>query len=106
MALVAVAKPTYRAASQALKDVLVAAAGALALLVTAALWSFDAPVPNDPAAGEFVPRPEWYFYAHFELLKLIPGNLQILGTFVLPNLLLGALVFLPFVDRGFWFQAG
>ena len=85
--------------SQALKDVLVAAAGALALLVTAALWSFDAPVPSDPAAGEFVPRPEWYFYAHFELLKLIPGNLQVLGTFVLPNLLLGALMLLPFVDR-------
>ena len=43
---------------------------------------------------------EWFFLSHYEILRILPGKWQILGTFVLPNALLAILVLLPFVDRG------
>lgn len=100
---------------QAAKDVLVAAAGALALCVVAALVTSQDTGPANPAAGNFVPRPEWYFLSHYEILKMLPGNMQVIGTFVLPNILLAVLMAVPFLDRGpdrhwrkrkFWVTAG
>jgi len=85
--------------SQMVKDTVAAAAGALALFLVAALTAYHQTGPADPASSDFVPRPEWYFLAHYEILRYLPGDWQILGTFVLPNLLLGALVLLPFFDR-------
>jgi len=86
--------------SQLLKDLLVSTVGALALFLMA--WFVPATEygPASSQAGNFVPRPEWFFYAHYELLKLLPSNMQVLGTFVLPNVLLGLLLALPFLDRG------
>ncbi len=101
--------------SQAVKDVLVAAAGALLLCAVAALVKTHDTGPANPAAGNFVPRPEWYFLSHYEILKMLPGSIQVVGTFVLPNLLLAVLMTLPFLDRGpdrhwkkrkFWVVAG
>lgn len=86
--------------SQALKDVLVAAGGALALFLVAGLLTAGDSGPANPASGDFVPRPEWFFLSHYEILRYLPGDWQILGTFVLPNALLAILVLLPFVDRG------
>jgi len=86
--------------TQVYKDVLVAAAGAAALFLTAGLLTATDTGPANPAAGDFVPRPEWFFLAHYEILRVLPGKWQILGTFVLPNALLGLLVVLPFIDRG------
>ncbi len=84
---------------QAVRDVLVAAAGSAVLFVVAALVNSTDTGPADPAAAGFTPRPEWYFFAHYEILRFLPGRWQIVGTFVLPNLLLLTLVLLPFVDR-------
>lgn len=53
----------------------------------------------DPADPAYQPRPEWYFYGPFELLKYFPSGYESIGSFWLPNALLGALVLLPFVDR-------
>ncbi len=86
--------------SQAFKDVLVAAAGTLALFLVAGLVTAEDTGPANPAASDFVPRPEWYFLSHYEILRYLPGDWQILGTFVLPNALLGLLLLLPFIDRG------
>ncbi len=85
--------------SQALKDVIVAGGGALALCVVAALITSVDTGPANPASSDFVPRPEWYFLSHYQILKSLPGSLKIIGTFVVPNLLFGALFALPFIDR-------
>jgi len=84
---------------QAFKDTVVAALGAAALIIVAAFVSSAETGPADPNSGDYVPRPEWYFFAHFMILKLLPANLQILGTFVLPTLAGIILVALPFIDR-------
>ncbi|HEX9796968.1 MAG TPA: c-type cytochrome [Anaerolineales bacterium] len=53
----------------------------------------------DPADSGYTPRPEWYFLFLFQLLKYFPGDLEVLGVFVLPTLFLVALLALPFLDR-------
>ncbi len=85
--------------SQAVRDLLVAAGGSLGLFLVAALVSASESGPANPASADFVPRPEWYFLSHYQILKWLPGDWQILGTFVLPNALLGILLLLPFFDR-------
>ena len=47
----------------------------------------------------YVPRPEWYFLSLFQLLKYFPGPLEPLATMVIPGLVVGLLVLLPFLDR-------
>ena len=85
--------------SQAFKDIVVAGAGALALcLVAAYVVSVDTG-PANPADESFVPKPEWYFLSHYEILQWFPGNLDIVPKFIIPNLLFGALFALPFIDR-------
>ncbi len=54
----------------------------------------------DPTDISFTPRPEWYFLFLFQLLKLMPGPLEIVGSVILPGLAVMALILLPFVDRG------
>lgn len=84
---------------QAAKDVLVAAAGALALCLVAALVAAQETGPANPISGDYVPRPEWYFLSHYVILKYMPGDWIIIGTFVLPNAVLAVLLLLPFIDR-------
>lgn len=54
----------------------------------------------DPGTISFVPRPDWYFYFLFYLLRIFkwPESV-ILGTVGIPTLLVLLLVALPFVDR-------
>ena len=54
----------------------------------------------DPTDISFTPRPEWYFLFLFQLLKLMPGPLEIVGSVILPGLAVAALIMLPFIDRG------
>ena len=86
--------------SQAFRNVVASAVGATALLATAALVGFEETGPASRSPGSFVPRPEWYFMGHYELLRILPSGLQLLGTFVIPNGLLVLLLLLPFLDRG------
>jgi ubiquinol-cytochrome c reductase cytochrome b subunit len=53
--------------------------------------------PNDTG---YIPRPEWYFLFLFQILKLFPGPLEVVGTVVLPTLGMLALILVPFIDRG------
>lgn len=55
--------------------------------------------PADPNDTSYVPRPEWYFLFLFEMLKYFPGNLEWIGTVVIPILAILALALLPFYDR-------
>jgi mono/diheme cytochrome c family protein len=59
---------------------------------------YDAPA--DSGTFNFVPRPDWYFFFLFYLLRIFkwPESV-ILGTVGIPTLLLVILIVLPFVDR-------
>src|SRR5256714_6210466 len=55
--------------------------------------------PADPGTTNFVPRPDWYFYFLFYLLRIFkwPDSV-ILGTVGVPTLCLIILLVLPFLD--------
>lgn len=55
--------------------------------------------PADPSL-DYPPRPEWYFLFLFQLLKYLPGSLELVGTVVLPGVAGLYLFLLPFLDRG------
>jgi menaquinol-cytochrome c reductase cytochrome b/c subunit len=54
----------------------------------------------DPGTTSFVPRPDWYFYFLFYLLRIFkwPDSV-ILGTVGIPTVLLIIAFLLPFIDR-------
>jgi cytochrome c2 len=53
----------------------------------------------DPGTTSFIPRPDWYFYFLFYLLRIFkwPDSV-ILGTVGIPTILLIILIALPFID--------
>ena len=55
--------------------------------------------PADPGTISFVPRPDWYFYFLFYLLRIFkwPDSV-ILGTVGIPTIALILLIALPFMD--------
>src|SRR5213595_3376881 len=55
--------------------------------------------PADPGTTNFVPRPDWYFYFLFYLLRIFkwPDSV-ILGTVGIPTIALILLLALPFID--------
>jgi ubiquinol-cytochrome c reductase cytochrome b subunit len=57
--------------------------------------------PADPASSDYPARPEWYFLSLFQMLKLFPGNREIIGTMVIPTSLVVVMMVLPFLDRVF-----
>ena len=54
----------------------------------------------DPGTTSFVPRPDWYFYFLFYLLRIFkwPESV-ILGTVGIPTIALILLIMVPFLDR-------
>jgi menaquinol-cytochrome c reductase cytochrome b/c subunit len=55
----------------------------------------------DPTTTTYVPRPEWYFFFLFELLRVIkPAELVPLATIGIPTICMILLFLLPFYDRG------
>src|SRR4051794_20949216 len=56
--------------------------------------------PADPGTTNFVPRPDWYFYFLFYLLRVFKWpNTVFLGTVGVPTIALMLLIALPFYDR-------
>jgi ubiquinol-cytochrome c reductase cytochrome b subunit/menaquinol-cytochrome c reductase cytochrome b/c subunit len=55
----------------------------------------------NPTTTTYVPRPEWYFFFLFEVLRVIkPPSLVPLATIGVPTLCMILLFLLPFYDRG------
>ena len=54
----------------------------------------------DPGTTSFIPRPDWYFYFLFYLLRIFkwPESV-VLGTVGIPTVLMVLLFALPFIDR-------
>src|SRR4051795_4880 len=54
----------------------------------------------DPTTTTYVPRPEWYFFFLFEVLRVIkPPELVPLATIGIPTICMVLLLLLPFYDR-------
>ena len=54
----------------------------------------------DPTTTTYTPRPEWYFFFLFEVLRVIkPPDLTVLATVGVPTIALILLALLPFYDR-------
>ena len=54
----------------------------------------------DPGTTSFVPRPDWYFYFLFYLLRIFKWPESVfLGTVGVPTICLMLLIMLPFMDR-------
>ncbi|KAA0268121.1 MAG: hypothetical protein EDQ89_11415, partial [Acidobacteria bacterium] len=54
----------------------------------------------DPTTTTYVPRPEWYFFFLFELLRVIkPPELVPIATIGIPTIAMVLLFLLPFYDR-------
>jgi len=75
------------------------------IVALAAIWKYTSLLgplyaeKADPGTTNFVPRPDWYFYFLFYLLRIFkwPASV-ILGTVGIPTILLIILLVLPFVD--------
>ena len=56
--------------------------------------------PANPGTTSFVPRPDWYFYFLFYLLRIFKWPESVfLGTVGVPTIALVLLLMLPFLDR-------
>ena len=74
----------------------------LAVIITLSLvlGAGQGPKPN-PTTTSYVPRPDWYFFFLFELLRVIkPDALTQMATIGIPTLGMVLLFLLPFYDRG------
>ena len=62
---------------------------------------FEAPLESiaDPTDTSYVPKPEWYFLSMYQLQKYFPGNLEVIGTIIIPTIGVLALMLLPFYDK-------
>jgi mono/diheme cytochrome c family protein len=81
------------------KDAVIALALFILLVGLAAFVGVPAEPPADPADTSYVPRPEWYFLFLFEMLKFFPGQIEFVGTVIIPGAAVLALFLLPFFDR-------
>jgi ubiquinol-cytochrome c reductase cytochrome b subunit len=73
----------------------------LFLALAALALFFPAPLEPqaDPTDNTYNPRPEWYFYFVFQMLRIFEGKFELVGTVVLPTLAGVVLVLIPFLDR-------
>ncbi len=79
---------------------LVVSFGIFLLLVGLAIFvGVAAEPPADPSDSSYIPRPEWYFLFLFQMLKYFPGQIEWVGTVVIPTIAVLALFLLPFYDR-------
>jgi ubiquinol-cytochrome c reductase cytochrome b subunit len=76
----------------------VAVLGVLVLL-TVREHGADLDAPADPSSSDYPARPEWYFLSLFQMLKLFPGDREVIGTVVIPVAVFAALAALPLLDK-------
>jgi quinol-cytochrome oxidoreductase complex cytochrome b subunit len=84
-----------------LKDSVMAAIVLLVIIAMAViLGAGELSNKADPTTATYTPRPEWYFFFLFEVLRVIkPPELTPLATIGVPTIALVLLVLLPFYDR-------
>ena len=82
------------------KDATMALITMLVIIAMAVLLGAELGPKVDPTTTSYTPRPEWYFFFLFELLRVIkPPALTFMATVGVPTICLILLVLLPFFDR-------
>ncbi len=81
------------------KDLIVSFAIFLILIGLAIFVGVASEPKADPNDASYIPRPEWYFLFLFQMLKYFPGEIEWVGTAIIPGLAVMALFLLPFFDR-------
>ena len=83
------------------KDSVMAAIVLVVIMLLALILGAELGPKADGSTTTYVPRPEWYFFFLFELLRVIkPPSLVGLATIGIPTLAMILLILLPFFDRG------
>jgi menaquinol-cytochrome c reductase cytochrome b/c subunit len=82
------------------KDSIMAAIVVLSIIVMSLVFGAELGPKADPTTTTYVPRPEWYFFFLFEVLRIIkPAVLTPVATIGVPTLAMVLLIILPFMDR-------
>jgi menaquinol-cytochrome c reductase cytochrome b/c subunit len=70
------------------------------IILMAVLFGAELGPKADPTTTTYSPRPEWYFFFLFELLRVVkPPSLVFMATLGIPTICLMLLLLLPFYDR-------
>ena len=84
-----------------MKDSTMALLVVLVIAVLAIVLGAEQGPKADPTTTTYVPRPEWYFFFLFEVLRVLkPSYLVPVATVGIPTLCMVLLLLLPFYDRG------
>ena len=82
------------------KDSVMACITILSIVMMSLVLGAELGPKADPTTTTYVPRPEWYFFFLFELLRVIkPAALVPLATIGIPTICMILLFLLPFYDR-------
>src|SRR5918993_147037 len=82
------------------KDGAMACVVLLSIILMSLMFGAELGPKADPTTTTYVPRPEWYFFFLFELLRVIkPAILTPLATIGVPTICIILLILLPFIDR-------
>jgi menaquinol-cytochrome c reductase cytochrome b/c subunit len=82
------------------KDSLMAVVVMLVIILMSLTLGAELGPKADPTTTTYTPRPEWYFFFLFELLRVIkPAALTPLATIGVPTICMILLFLLPFYDR-------
>jgi menaquinol-cytochrome c reductase cytochrome b/c subunit len=83
------------------KDSLMAVVVMVVIILMSLILGAELGPKADPTTTTYTPRPEWYFFFLFELLRVIkPAALTPLATIGVPTICMILLFLLPFYDRG------
>jgi menaquinol-cytochrome c reductase cytochrome b/c subunit len=83
-----------------LKDSLMACIVMAVIIAMAILFGSELGPKADPTSTTYTPRPEWYFFFLFELLRVVkPPALVFIATVGIPTICMVLLFLLPFYDR-------
>jgi len=83
-----------------LKDSLMACIVLVVIIAMAILFGAELGPKADPTSTTYTPRPEWYFFFLFELLRVVkPPALVFIATVGIPTVCMVLLFLLPFFDR-------
>ena len=70
------------------------------IILMAVLFGAELGPKADPTSTTYTPRPEWYFFFLFELLRIVkPPELVVIASVGIPTICMVLLIILPFVDR-------
>jgi menaquinol-cytochrome c reductase cytochrome b/c subunit len=83
-----------------MKDSLMAAITIGVIVLLSIVLGAELGPKADPTTTTYTPRPEWYFFFLFELLRVVkPPALVFIATVGIPTICLVLLLLLPFFDR-------